>query len=338
MPDRSGMPQTAPAGAPETLRKKEGLRAPEENWVSALEHLSLIRVSGPDATSFLQGQLTNDVTARDGATLAAYCSAQGRVLALFLVIPAEDGFLLRVRTSLAPAMVARLRMFVLRAKVTLELSLNDAVTGISGAEAESLLVEAGLPVPEPRPGALATGHGVTVVRRPDATPRFEIIAAKDAAAVAHLMGRVPARDHRSWVWLDIKNGLPDVTPETSDLFVPQMLNLDGLEGISFTKGCYPGQEIVARTRYLGRLKSRMYRARAGSPAPLYPGIPLYAPNFPGQAAGHVIEAELGSDGRTDLLAVIQIAAVQNGVVHIDAPEGPRLQFEALPYPLPAPSG
>ncbi|MHB1586483.1 MAG: CAF17-like 4Fe-4S cluster assembly/insertion protein YgfZ [Acidiferrobacteraceae bacterium] len=317
---------------------RDVLRTVDENVVATLGHVSLIRVSGPDAASFLQSQLTNDVNQPGWAPLAAYCSAQGRVLALFLVIPAEDGFLLRVEAALAPAILARLRMFVLRAKVELNLSQAYMVVGLNGPGADALLAAAGLPVPGQPPGSVKAGNGITVVRRPGATSRFEIVAQNDATEMRHLAGLARAVGHRTWVWLDIQNGLPEVTPETSDLFVPQMLNLDALGGISFTKGCYPGQEIVARTHYLGRLKSRMYRARVASPAPLRPGIPLYAPNFPGQAAGHVVEAELGGDGRTDLLAVIQIAAAQLNAVHVDASEGPRLQLESLPYPLPAPSG
>lgn len=337
MPNDLGTPKTESPAYIESPGR-DVLRTADENVVATLGHVSLIRVSGPDAASFLQSQLTNDVNQPGRAPLAAYCSAQGRVLALFLVIPVEDGFLLKIQAALAPAVLSRLRMFVLRAKVELDLAHACMITGLNGPGADALLANAGLPVPGQPPGSVAAGNGITVVRRPGATPRFEIVAQNDAKEVRHLAGLARLVGHRTWVWLDIQNGLPEVTPETSDLFVPQMLNLDGLGGISFTKGCYPGQEIVARTHYLGRLKSRMYRARVASPAPLHPGIPLYAPNFPGQAAGHVVEAELGGDGRTDLLAVIQIAAAQLNAVHVDAAEGPRLQLASLPYPLPAPSG
>ncbi|MHB8414134.1 MAG: CAF17-like 4Fe-4S cluster assembly/insertion protein YgfZ [Acidiferrobacteraceae bacterium] len=313
-------------------------RTMEGDIVSELGHLSLLRVTGADATSFLQGQLTNDVVSAQDARYAAYCTAQGRALALFLVVRVENGFLLKLRHTLAATIANRLRMFVLRAKVEIEVADTLSLTGLYGPKAPALLAAAGLPLPAESEGATAVANTVVVVRRPGTHPRFEILAPRGDDAVRRLMGLARRVGYRAWVWLDIRSGLPDLVPTTSDLFVPQMLNVDALQGISFSKGCYPGQEIVARTHYLGKLKQRMYLARAASPAPLRPGVPLYAPNFPGQAAGHIVEAELAADGRTDLLAVIQIASAHLNTVQVDTPDGPYLQLESLPYPLPPPSG
>ncbi len=313
-------------------------RIAEGDIVAELHHLSLLRVTGVDAPSFLQGQLTNDVISTQGTCYAAYCTAQGRTLALFLVVRVENGFLLKLRHTLAATIANRLRMFVLRAKVEIEVADTLSLTGLYGPEAPTLLAAAGLPLPAESAGATAVANAVVVLRRPGAHPRFEILAPRGDDTVQRLMGLARQVGYRAWVWLDIHSGLPDLVPATSDLFVPQMLNIDALQGISFSKGCYPGQEIVARTHYLGKLKQRMYRARAASPAPLHPGVPLYAPNFLGQAAGHIVEAELAPDGRTDLLAVIQTASARLNAVQVDTPDGPRLQLESLPYPLPAPSG
>lgn len=299
---------------------------------------ALIHVTGAEAAGFLQSQLTNDVRSLAGAVPAAYCTAQGRVLGLFLVIPWVDGFVLQTDQTVAEALLRRLRMFVLRAKVTLTPAPLPVPLGIAGAHVPQILADSGLPVPDTA-GALGTTEGLTVMRLPGSRPRFELLgAALDHPRLAPLRERLTPAGTRAWAWLDIQEGIPSITAATAELFVPQMLNLDVLQGISFKKGCYPGQEIVARTHYLGRLKQRMYRARVRSEQAVAPGAALFAPNFPGQSVGTVVDAELSPDGQYELLAVIQIASVEAGVVSLAGAEGPPLQWETLPYALGPPSG
>lgn len=303
-----------------------------------LAEIALIHVAGPEAASFLQGQLTNEVRSLSGAVPAAYCNAQGRVLGLFLVIPWEDGFVLQTHQSLAEGLLRRLRMFVLRAKVTLEPAALPVRLGVAGPHAPRILAELGLMTPA-KAGGVHTAEGLTLLWLPGSGSRFEIFChTPDHPALAPLRTRLAPAGTRAWAWLDIQEGIPSVTAATAELFVPQMLNLDALQGISFTKGCYPGQEIVARTHYLGRLKQRMYRARVQSEQPVVAGTPLFAPNFPGQSVGTVVDAEMAPDGDYVLLAVIQIASVEAGVVSLVSAEGPTLQWESLPYPVGLPSG
>ena len=141
---------------------------------------------------------------------------------------------------------------------------------------------------------------------------------------------------RAWTWLDIAAGVPRIDAATSEQFVPQMVNLELLGGVDFKKGCYPGQEIVARMHYLGRLKQRMYRAQAGSA--VTPGTPVFAPDLPGQPTGAVIAAAAAPAGGYDVLAVLQMRSAAGGVLHLGSATGPTLQLSSLPYALPAENG
>ncbi|MBI2289829.1 MAG: folate-binding protein YgfZ, partial [Betaproteobacteria bacterium] len=134
-----------------------------------------------------------------------------------------------------------------------------------------------------------------------------------------------------WDWLDIRAGIPFITPATQDQFVPQMANLDAIGGVSFNKGCYPGQEIVARMHYLGRLKQRMYLASVAADEAPQPGDKLYSADTGEQSCGMIVNAAAAPDGGFDMLAVMQIESAQRGEVHWKSPDGPRLKFSDLPY-------
>jgi hypothetical protein len=173
-----------------------------------------------------------------------------------------------------------------------------------------------------------------LLRLPGIHPRYEIIAAP-AAAIAlweKLRADAMAVGSSAWAWHDVMVGLPAVLPETREEFVPQMANLELVQGVNFKKGCYPGQEIVARMQYLGRLKQRMYRAHAPLDA-VAAGTPIFAPGASGQSVGKVVDAQAAPEEGVDLLAVIQIAAAEAGELYVGADNGPRLTVASLPYPL-----
>ena len=138
---------------------------------------------------------------------------------------------------------------------------------------------------------------------------------------------------QAWTWLDITAGVPRIDAATSEQFVPQMVNLELLSGVDFKKGCYPGQEIVARMHYLGRLKQRMYRAHAESA--VTPGTSVFAPDLPGQPTGAVIASAVAPAGGYDLIAVLQLSSAAGGVLHLGSATGSTLQLLPLPYALPA---
>jgi folate-binding protein YgfZ len=220
-----------------------------------LGFLSVLRFSGADASAFLQGQVSNDTRRlADGQPLlSAYSSAQGRVVAVLHLLPHSSGVMAILPRELAPTTLERLRKFVLRAKVKIE-DLSDQYS-VAGGYASTPEV-ANL-----NGAAYVEREGIAIARVPDAaqnaTPRYWLVRPRES--VAQLRGASEA--DLAWRLADIRAGMPQVYAATSEQFVAQMLNLDLLDAISFTKGCYTGQEIIARTQHLGRIKRRLFRLR-----------------------------------------------------------------------------
>jgi hypothetical protein len=220
-----------------------------------LAHLGVLRFAGPDAVDFLQGQVSNDTRrlAEGAPLLAAYSSAQGRVIAVLHLLPHSSGVIALLPRDVLAATCERLRKFVLRAKVKIEdVSDRLAVVGVLGNGA---LGAAGLPHPDARGYLERDGIGIARIGPAAESNRYWMI--RDAAAES---GSAPDIE-TAWRLADIRAGLPTVYAATSEAFVAQMLNLDLIDGISFSKGCYTGQEIIARTQHLGRIKRRMVRLR-----------------------------------------------------------------------------
>ncbi len=298
------------------------------HFAAELQHLGLLSCAGDDARAFLQAQLTNGIEdlAEGEARRAGWCSAKGRLLALFLVVPQQGGFLLQVSRDIAPAIAKRLSMFVLRAKAKVA-DVSDAWVqyGLWGETAEARLAQLGLTVPQ---GELTVTYveGIAVVRV--GAQRFLILA--PAAQRERLSGLALEPGEVSWALQEIRSGLPQVVQATQEEFVPQMVNLERLGAVDFKKGCYPGQEIVARTQYRGVLKRRMTRARVSAPA--VAGDDLYADELAGQASGKVVAAAAVPGGGSELLAVVQISALEGGQpIRLRAPDGPHLELLPLPY-------
>jgi folate-binding protein YgfZ len=302
------------------------------------DEVTRLIVDGLDAAAFLQGQLSSDVAGLEvGATQhTSYNSPGGRMLANFtLWHDAEGSYRARLDGGVAEAVRKRLSMFVLRSKVKIaDVTATSAIFGVGGPRAIDA-VRAALGA-APAPFRTAPEGVFTILGFPG--PRFLVVA--PAAAADQTRGAL-GRSARlaspaAWQWLLIHGGLPVITQATQDKFVPQTANWDALGGISFQKGCYTGQEIIARTQYLGRLKERLFAfhaADAGAAA----GDRLYSPAFPDQPCGTVVNAAPAPGGGMDLLAVLQLAAVESGDVRLNAAEGVRLAPLPLPYALPAPT-
>jgi folate-binding protein YgfZ len=296
--------------------------------VTPLPELALLSCTGDEARAFLQAQLTNDVEglAADRVRRAGWCSAQGRLRATFLVVPHADGFLLQLARDIAPAVLKRLSMFVLRARVKLaDVSDAWAQVGLWGNGAEPQLERLGLPVPQDLLETARTGD--TLVIRV-AADRFLLLAPASQGDLAGSLG-TGAQD-ASWELEEIRAGLPQVVQATQEQFIPQMVNLERLGAVDFKKGCYPGQEIVARTQYRGVLKRRMVRARTASLAAA--GDELFGADLPGQACGVVANAAALEGGGSELLAVVQISSLEDGLpLRLRAPDGTELELLPLPY-------
>ena len=302
--------------------------------VADLSQYGLLAAAGADAMAFLHAQLSCDVEAlADDAAYGAYCTAKGRVLANFLLWSEAATFFLLLPRALVPAIRDRLQRFVLRSKVTLaDCSDDRVVLGLAGAGAREVVKALAGTAPA---GSLkvARGGGVTAIGIDGG--RFVLIAPVDEAAAVwdRVAGALTPVGAPCWEWLDIAHGLPWITAATQDQFVPQMANLELIGGVSFRKGCYPGQEIVARTQYLGKPKRRLFLAHVDAEASPAPGGTLVADGAE-QSAGTVVNAAPAPQGGFDLLAVVQTASVDTATVRLASPDGPALHFRPLPYAVP----
>jgi tRNA-modifying protein YgfZ len=271
--------------------------------VVPLTHLAVLHATGADAGAFLQGQLSNDVTrvTQQRAQLSSCNSPKGRMLAVInLHTDDAETMLLELHASVLPSVLGRLRMYVLRAKVTLAEITEHALIGLSGPDAPELLSGLQLPVPA---GVMecAWQDAVCIQRRHGDLPRYSLRlpAAQAPELWLKLADRFMPAGTAAWRLLDILAGLPTIYPVTQDHFVPQMCNLDTLGGISFDKGCYTGQEIVARVHYRGAVKRRMQTVRRPEHA-LEPGAKM---TLDDGSAAEVVDAAPHPDGGSLALAV-----------------------------------
>lgn len=286
------------------------------------DFLAPLRIAGADAIPFLQGQLSADVAHLQPGIcqLATLNSPQGRVQAVLTLMRDVDGVLALVPATLVDAVVARLRKYILRSRVT----LTDlrSVLPLSVATEEAL-VDSGLPVPDSAAKAVSVGD-LRIVRWHEPgeglSHRFVVLGQSQTTAP------IPAATAQ-WRLAEIRAGLPQVLPETHEAFVAQMLNLDLLGGIAFDKGCYTGQEIVARTQYRGAIKRRMFRYAAACPPPAA-GTRVIS-SAGGAHAGDVVDAAATAQG-CELLAVVSLAQKEMPLALTTAPEV-TLQTLGLPY-------
>ena len=292
-----------------------------------LAHLGLIRARGTDAGKFLHSQLTTDfaMLGLSQVRLAGFCSAKGRLQASFIAWKlAHDDVLLACAASVLPATLKRLSMFVMRAQCKLsDATAEFRLRGCVGASSLGMLGNA----------AAWTQHvrgDARVIRLPDAagTARCLLVEPADSAALP-----TPALSLDTWRWLEVQSGVATIEASTVEQFVPQMLNLELVGGVDFQKGCYPGQEIVARSQYRGTLKRRMFLFDIDAPAAA--GQEVFHSGDASQPAGMVANAapRPGAAGSSALVEV-KLAALNEGSLHLGAPDGPLLRRAELPYSVP----
>ncbi|HXF65549.1 MAG TPA: folate-binding protein YgfZ [Burkholderiales bacterium] len=301
-----------------------------------LPQFGLIRFTGEDAQAFLHNQLTCDVAALapDRSTYGGYCTPKGRLLATFLLWRSEQGFFMQLPASLCESIRKQLSKFILRSKVKAADGTADwELIGVAGRDAAALVQRAAGVAPR-RIHEITRASDATVIHLP--VDRYAIFVTRNRAAriVESLCPGADRVEPEHWDWLDIRAGVPVIHPATQEAFVPQMANLDLIGALSYTKGCYPGQEIVARTHYLGRLKSRMYLANIAASDKPQPGDKLYCAGLGEQASGAIVSAARSPEGGYDALAVIQSSAAGSGDVHWKALDGPVLKRLPMPYPIP----
>lgn len=305
-----------------------------------LSHFALLKVAGADSLNYLQGQLTNDVrqVTAEHSQLSSHLSPKGRMLNAFRLFRRGESYYLRMPAELLADALIRLRKYVLMSKVTLTDASDELLRiGISGPHAVASLAQELGQMPH-AVNEVIQAKGLTVIRVAGPHPRVEVYG--EAEAVKALWQRLSASTRvagaPAWALLDIHAGIPNVFASSVEAFVPQMVNMQILDGVSFRKGCYTGQEVVARMQYLGKLKRRMYLAHIDGNSQPLPGDELYCANSEsGQGAGKVVDAQPAPGGGFDLLAVVQVSLVDsNDAVRLYDANGPQLQFRPLPYAFP----
>lgn len=296
------------------------------NGVAPLPHLGIIRVEGEDAAKFLQGQLTQDFSllGLSEGRLAAYCSAKGRMLASFVGFKRSHTEIVLVcgRDILAPTL-KRLSMYVLRAKARLSDATADFdLYGLLGSSMDAAAGQAGAPWTKTDAGTAS----IVELYPADGQRRGLWIAPARETAPAG-----PVLSPTFWEWTEVRSGIARISPPVVEAFVPQMLNYESVGGVNFKKGCYPGQEVVARSQFRGTLKRRAYVAHSASP--LEAGQEVFHDADPSQPCGLVVQAAAAPAGGVDAIISIQISAAQTGSLRASGADGPLLEILPLPYLL-----
>ena len=312
----------------------ERAAAADGTIVADLSQLGVIAFRGEDTAAFLQGQLTNDVRSlhADSAQWNGYCSPKGRLLGNFLVWRQDEDYCLQLSGDILAGVLKRLSMFILRAKVQGRDASDETVRlVVAGPLAEAAVSAAMGAVPATAMHSVASEAGQVIRVGAD---KFVLSVAPERAAAVWQALRQSATPVGApvWDWLRLNAGIPMIVAATQEQFVPQMVNLEVIGGVSFQKGCYPGQEIVARSQYLGKLKRRMFLAHVEAEAA--PGDNLYSADIEGQATGTVVNAAPAPAGGFDVLAVAQVESASTQTLHLKSADGVALALKPLPYALP----
>ena len=296
-----------------------------------LSHEGVLAVRGPDASKFLQGQLTCNLNylSDSQSSLGARCNQKGRMQSSFRILLQGDGCLLAMARELLEPQLADLKKYAVFSKATLsDESASWVRFGLAGGDAT--LGSLGLALPQ-EDGAVVRTEDLMAIRVSSDRAELWVPAEQAEHRARQLAAQLPEGELNQWLLGQIRAGLGQVMAQTRELFIPQMLNLQAVGGVSFKKGCYTGQEIVARMQYLGKLKRRLYRLALPAGELPAPGTPLFSPTH-GSAIGEVVLAAQATD-QVELLAVLQAEAVEDGNLHLGTLEGPGLHLLDLPYEL-----
>jgi len=315
--------------------KVESQQAPQGDIITDLSYFGLIKVAGFDAENFLQGQFTNDVrqVTAESHQLTAWCTHKGRILVSFRLFKRDDAYYLLLPQDSVDSTIKRLQMYKLRAAVKLEEVSNSLLRiGIAGANSTQILTDCLGEAPPSDMNASLTVNTITVLHIPGTLPRYMVFTETPQALWQCATKIAQKVEANAWQLLDILAGLPQIVPATAEAFIPQMVNFHAIEGVSFKKGCYTGQEVVARMRYLGSLKRRMYLALIDTDVIPQPGDLLYISDGE-ESVGKIVNAVAYPKGGAIALAVIQISHVNADEIYWRSQQGKALKLMDLPYVL-----
>ena len=310
----------------------------EENFICDASQLGLILVTGEDAEHFVQNQLSNDVALIDEEhhQLSSYSTPKGRMLGVFRVIRISNGYILVTARSSVLPLLQRLHHYIVQAQVNLADASDHFARFALQSDADAVSRYELLPR---EPGqTLQNDSLISLQLEPSGKQRRYLVMCLVAEEAIDLwngfLSSVQVSDFNAWRLADIRAGIPTIYPETSEEFVLQMANLTALNGVSFKKGCYPGQEIVARMQYLGKLKRRMFLARIETGELPQPGDELVASGKDAaDGSGKVVDAAFDSDGDCYCLYIAQIARAEAGGLELLTQPASKIENLDLPYSL-----
>ncbi|WXL24538.1 folate-binding protein YgfZ [Ectopseudomonas mendocina] len=296
-----------------------------------LSHEGILAVSGPDAGKFLQGQITCNINylSDSHSSLGARCTPKGRMLSSFRIVSSNDGFFLALASELLEGQLADLKKYAVFSKATLsDVSHDWSRFGLVGADA--LLADLNIDLPNETDSVARQGD-LLAIRLSDGRAELWVPNNQLDDIKNKLSSQLKEAPLNQWLLTQIRAGIGQVTGQTRELFIPQMINLQAVGGVSFKKGCYTGQEIVARMQYLGKLKRRLYRLELSSADLPAPGAELFSPVHSSSVGEVVLAAR--TDTTVELLAVLQEDAVVDGRITLNSGDGQPLKLLSLPYTL-----
>ena len=283
-----------------------------ENKFIVLDKTSTIKVEGDDRVQFLQGQLTQDINliSQNKALYAGFCNPKGRVLAFMLCYLNHESIHIQIDSSVQEFILQKLRMYILRSKVSLNL-VNETFTCIGFVGSKALLAKK---IQPPKNYLdIIQSDGIMIMRLGIDDDRYQLMG--ETSKINDFMklnfSEYSSMSFDDWNNLNILDGIPEIYPITQEAFIPQSLNMDLIEGINFKKGCYTGQEIVARTHYLGRVKRRMYRAFIKSQVDLNPGDQILNKN--GEEIGQLVRSAKQNGDKTNMLIELRVDQAHNAL-------------------------
>ncbi|MBM2830237.1 MAG: hypothetical protein HW411_1027 [Gammaproteobacteria bacterium] len=300
-----------------------------------LSHFALLEISGNDANEFLQNQIAGDVSKlhSSGWLFSAWCQPDGRVICTFILFAEGTSLMLILPSMLKDKIINRLSKFILRSKVTIkDVSDEYALIGLAGPDMYMILqtMHAGI---SGNANPKYQTEDLCILRMWGKTPRSILISRMDK--VSTILDRVliafTEGDRATWSLMDIEAGIPWILEATSGAFLPQMLNIDQMQGLSYQKGCYPGQEVIARLHHRGQLKRRMYLGTCNNEVMPGPGDRLERTDT-GTLAGDVIDAERHPDGGFSLLAVTEISAADGAPLRLHGTVQGHIKLQSITYP------
>ena len=300
-----------------------------------LSQYSTLVIAGDDALSFMQGQFTNDVEKidADNSQMNGFCNKKGRMIANFRLFKHQNNYFVSIKDDLVDLSIEHLQNYILRAHVAIQDVSEQLIhLGLSGDKSPALLEEY-IENVKTENDSVSHNENYIAIRVAGPQPRYEIFCSLEHAKTLweKLTDQVDIVNASSWDYLNIQAGLPYIDSQTSGEFVPQMANMELINGVSFTKGCFTGQEIVARMHYLGKLKKRCYKIHIASEEQPKTGAKLFAENArAGQNTGAIIMTEKNPVSGYDALAVIQIADTDSKLF-LNGADGPAVSVKELPY-------